>query len=709
MRRLPIYLLIDTSESMAGTPLESVRMALKQFVAELRQDPMLIEGSWLSVITFGSVVRQVVPLTELVLFQEPALDVGGTCSLGAALDELLKCTDHELVKSTADRKGDYAPFVFVMTNGRPTDNWEQAVVKVKQKHWNVIACSVSSGADQSILKHITEWVINLDRSKPERLKEFFDHVRHYLDDGPIRTDSEPLAYNEAPTVLPPPPLGIEIVPGDSCAPPKSQPRKIIQKAILADGREVDYVFDPEKVIEGGLKQEYFAPDKSMVLCFLNDKCDSTWRERLNAVVGKFNPTIGQNGEYWKTLFCWPTAIIQSPRLGFTCPTYPSNFYFKEGPWKGKHKELTWYLGKTGGGKPFRDLLTESERGPWINYVRASLLLARAVRRLHSSGLAYSDLSPRTILLDFASGQCLLISWDQLVVPGLFPPDVMGTPGYIAPEVLATQRLPLKDPQRKYPCVSTDQFALAVLIYQILLLRHPLKGPKLNSTKSAEEDDLLSLGSKALFIEHPTDRSNRPPDKELKPTYDALGPYLVTLFTQAFVEGLHAPNRRPIAAQWEDALLKTWDLLHPCANPKCTHKWFVIWQKGEQTCPFCGTKVAGTVLKFNFYKEARPGTWLPDGELVVYNGIPIMKWHVFDNVRPDETLTDAERSELLADCQFYNSKWLLINRKLGHVVSPSGNPIPPNSAIELKPGAKFRLSTEPHGRIAEVELVQQGEE
>lgn len=708
MRRLPIYLLLDTSESMRGEPLDAVRMGVELLVSDLRQDPMAMESVWLSVITFGGTVKQIVPLTDLTLFQMSYLEASGACLLGGALEELLNCSDRELVARSISNKGDYKPIVFLMANGRPTDGWEPAADKLKKKGWTVVACTAGHDLNMPLLKRITETVVKLDQCQPRLLGLFV--TRSWIDlfdDGPC-PPSAPLTDN--PALPPPPPPDIKIVTSDTCAPQPPQPIKQIQKAVLADGREVEYVVERGKVMEGGMmKQVFFTPDKSAVLCFFNDKYDSTWRARLDAVVGKFNPTIGRNGEYWKTLFCWPTAIIQSPRMGFTCPTYPSNFFFKEGPWKGKDKEMTWFLGKTGGGKPFRDLLPESERGPWINYIRASLLLARAVRKLHSSGLAYSDLSPRTILLDYASGQCLLISWDLLVVPGIFPPEVMGTPGYIAPEVLATQRLPLKDPQRKYPCVSTDQFALAVLIYQILLLRHPLKGPKLNSIKSAEEDDLLSMGANALFIEHPTDRSNRPPDKDLKPTYEALGLHLVALFNQAFVEGLHAPNRRPLAAQWEDALLKTWDLLHPCAHPACTHKWFVVWQKGEQACPFCGTKVAGTVLKLNFRKEARPGTWLSDGELVVYNGNPIMKWHVFDNVFPNETLTDAERGEVLADCQLYNGKWLLINRKLGHMVSPGGNPIPPNSAIELKPEAQFRLSTEPHGRIAEVELIQQGDE
>src|SRR5262249_3390183 len=144
----------------------------------------------------------------------------------------------------------------------------------------------------------------------------------------------------------------------------------------------------------------------------------------------------------------------------------------------------------------------------------------------------------------------VIDIDSLVVPGLFAPDVLGTPGYIAPEVLATQNLDMNDSRRKLPSNFTDQHALAVLIYEYLLRRHPLRGPKVNGN-TAEEDELLSMGTSALFIEHPTDTSNQVPDLSVK--YSQLGPYLPPLIERAFVAGLHQPANRPGAHEWENAL------------------------------------------------------------------------------------------------------------------------------------------------------------
>jgi hypothetical protein len=68
---------------------------------------------------------------------------------------------------------------------------------------------------------------------------------------------------------------------------------------------------------------------------------------------------------------------------------------------------------------------------------------------------------------------VLIDLDGLVVPNLFPAEVIGTPGFIAPEVLSTKHLNKADPNRKLPNRLTDLHALPILIYMLLLHRHPL--------------------------------------------------------------------------------------------------------------------------------------------------------------------------------------------------------------------------------------------
>jgi len=92
MRRLPVYLLIDTSGSMTGEPIEAVKVGLQTMVSALRADPYALETAFLSVITFSDKAVQTVPLTELVQFQAPDLTASGTTALGGALSQLADCS-----------------------------------------------------------------------------------------------------------------------------------------------------------------------------------------------------------------------------------------------------------------------------------------------------------------------------------------------------------------------------------------------------------------------------------------------------------------------------------------------------------------------------------------------------------------------------------------------------------------------------------------
>jgi serine/threonine protein kinase len=475
----------------------------------------------------------------------------------------------------------------------------------------------------------------------------------------------------------------------------------MMKATLKDGTIIEYFPDP--IGEGVMKQVYLTGDKSSVICFYKDLSagsDDNRLRRLEKILNSYNPTIGKNGEYFRNLFCWPTGIVVQPRLGIITPIYPKNYFFTTGNLTGKEKESTWFVKPT-----LRLMLPEAERGNWINYFQICIRLARAVRRLHQAGLAHSDLSNKNVLIDPSSGQCRIIDIDSLVVPSLFPPDVLGTRGYIAPEVLATIHLPLSDSKRQHPSVTTDQHALAVLIYQYLLSRHPLEGPKTYPAASAEEQERLEMGSKALFIEDPTDTSNRPQDLKLIST--VLGSHLSQLFQRAFINGLRLSHERPAAIEWERGLVKTWDLLYPCQNSHCSSGWFILHDIANVKCPFCDSKIKGVIPILRLRKESRPGLWMLDSQVVVYDKLSLFKSHVFDNAFPGE---EADK-EPQAYCAFFENKWLFINQNLTSLTSPSGQkvaPAPrrgqPGEAIELRDGVQFKLSQEKHGRMIEVQMI-----
>lgn len=486
---------------------------------------------------------------------------------------------------------------------------------------------------------------------------------------------------------------------------------VTAEAVLTDGRRLPYIIqdDPPR---GGMKYTYFAPDKSYVVQFFNNPmiaADPNTHKRLEAIIGKYNPTRpeaegGAPGsskamaEYFSAKFCWPTAIVRSPEFGVVCPAYPSNFFFTEDastviPLKGKDKRSKWFTSYRN-----RQYLEPEEIGDFRSMLQMSISLARSIRRMHQAGLAHSDLSCNNVLIDPKSGSCVVIDIDSLVVPGLFPPEVVGTHGYIAPEVLETLELPPGDPNRKLPCAYTDLHALAVLLYEYLLMRHPLEGPKIYSPSSPEEDDYLAFGPRATFIEDPHDTSNRPADLPL--TIHDLGPYLETLFLRAFVDGLHHPNDRPTAMEWEKGLVKTWDLLHPCENPDCAAKWFILHDTRHPVCPFCGTRVKReniVRLRLKSPLRGRVGQWMHAGEVDVYHNMPLFKWHIMADAFPDEK---ADREMLAYVCK-YQGQWLLVNHKIQGMTSPRGNLVPIGQAVLLRDGAVFRASSGERSYLIEV--------
>jgi len=209
-RRLPVYLLLDCSGSMAGEPIEAVRQGIKALLSDLRSDPQALETAYLSAITFSSGAQQVAPLTELMQFNEPNLDASGSTALGEALKLLEQAMDREVRKSTASQKGDWKPLVFLMTDGQPTDSWELIADRVKsRKLGNIIACAAGPGSDANLLKRVTEIVIKLDNLQPDTMKAFFRWVS-----SSIKTTSASVAQVAAdgPVNLPPPPPQIQIVP-----------------------------------------------------------------------------------------------------------------------------------------------------------------------------------------------------------------------------------------------------------------------------------------------------------------------------------------------------------------------------------------------------------------------------------------------------------------------------------------------------------------
>lgn len=211
MRRLPVYLMLDTSGSMHGEPIEAVKNGLQLLVSTLNQDPYALETAYLSVITFNDHAQQITPLTELTAFQQPRLDAGGPTALGEALLLLCERVDAEVTKTTYETKGDWKPLVFIMTDGVPTDDIARGLEELKKRKFGiVVACAAGQNADTDLLKQITECVVQLDTADGSTIKAFFKWVSASVSAGSVKVENSGEEITKL-DELPPPPPEVNVV------------------------------------------------------------------------------------------------------------------------------------------------------------------------------------------------------------------------------------------------------------------------------------------------------------------------------------------------------------------------------------------------------------------------------------------------------------------------------------------------------------------
>ncbi|MBP3195077.1 MAG: VWA domain-containing protein [Cardiobacteriaceae bacterium] len=228
MRRLPIYLLVDTSSSMIGQPIAAVREGLHMMIEALRSDPYALETAYISVITFDSTARQTTPLTDLMSFQEPTLNAAGCTEMGKALLLLADCVKREVKTGNAEEKADWRPLAFILTDGEPTDDIQPGINAIQEIKFGVfVACAAGESANTDTLKRITPTVISLNTADAESIKAFFQWVSKSVSvnskkvnlnkqESNTPTNTESSASSNPPPAgdlgdLPPPPPEINVV------------------------------------------------------------------------------------------------------------------------------------------------------------------------------------------------------------------------------------------------------------------------------------------------------------------------------------------------------------------------------------------------------------------------------------------------------------------------------------------------------------------
>ena len=177
--RCPVILMLDTSGSMSGQPLRELQSGLDQFLKETSDDETASMSVELEIITFGGDAEIASPFAPVcdIADMPPVLDANGSTPLG----EALKLADSELKarRRLYKQKGIacYKPWIVLMTDGCPNDDYENAAVSMKRMgdegKLQYIGIGIGEEADFDTLRKILP-----ERPGPVKLKglcfkEFF--------------------------------------------------------------------------------------------------------------------------------------------------------------------------------------------------------------------------------------------------------------------------------------------------------------------------------------------------------------------------------------------------------------------------------------------------------------------------------------------------------------------------------------------------------
>jgi uncharacterized protein YegL len=212
MKRLPIYILIDTSGSMRGEPIDAVKAGLQSLFSTLGIDPKIKDTAHVCVITFDRVAKVLLPLTKLDKLKLPAIPPleSSPTNLGEALELMCSLYKKEVKVSDEADKGDYLPLAVVMTDGSPSDtalfnHMCEVLSAATFPFARIISCAAGPKAKTEPLKRFSTDVVSLKTMDTSGFISFWQ----WISDSFIQHNQD--AEDDLDDDLPPPPVAVNLV------------------------------------------------------------------------------------------------------------------------------------------------------------------------------------------------------------------------------------------------------------------------------------------------------------------------------------------------------------------------------------------------------------------------------------------------------------------------------------------------------------------
>ncbi len=228
----------------------------------------------------------------------------------------------------------------------------------------------------------------------------------------------------------------------------------------------------------------------------------------------------------------------------------------------------------------RFLLTRARFASVEAATNAALNVVKGFRALHNRGYSYQDLNDGNFFFNPATGDASICDNDN-VAPYGTNLGIAGKCRYMAPEVVVGKKL---------PNAHTDRFSLAVILYRIFFLDHPLEGARTLVPCLTEELERRFYGDEPIFVWDPTNNSNRPVpgahSNEIR-LWPLFPQFVRDAFTKAFsrecLVGADA-ERRPIDREQFETLARLRAATFRCAS--CGNETFLDAQTSENQCVNC---------------------------------------------------------------------------------------------------------------------------
>jgi DNA-binding helix-hairpin-helix protein with protein kinase domain len=311
----------------------------------------------------------------------------------------------------------------------------------------------------------------------------------------------------------------------------------------------------------------------------------------------------------------------------------------------------------------------------------ALELADSFLRLHSLGFCYSDISFGNVFFDPVTGEISICDNDNVAVDGEGFSDVLGTPRFMAPEIVR---------EEARPNIGTDLYSLAVILFYMFMVHHPLEGRREREIACLDLPAMKKLyGTEALFIFDPKHGANRPVagvHNNATIFWNLYPGYVRDIFTRAFTEGLRDPGARVRESEWRNVFTRMRDQIYYCHN--CGAEIFLT-DDGDspeplapQTCWFCHEA------------PAPPMRLLLGRHSMVLNQDTLVYAHHLDANRRNDY------SEIMAEMVPHPSRpdiWGLKNTsgQTWTTVPPAGTPtveVPSGRSVSLIPGLRIHFGT-----------------